>query len=195
MMPFFTRSLAVAVAAVLALSGCGRDMQGDVYSSDTSVGKVVYGTVVSARQITITDKENNKDAGVGAIAGGVAGGVAGSTVGKGRGSLLGAVGGALAGGILGNLAESELSKQSGFEYIVQLDAPKTPKSIAVKKDERFTVNQGKSVESDVMNAAMPEETASDAISVIQQDDAPIGVGTRVMVVYRDDRTRIVPARQ
>lgn len=192
-MKIFSRSLVLVSAAALMLSACGRNMSGDVYSSDSSVGKVIYGTVVSARQITIKDKESNKELGIGSVAGGLAGGVAGSTIGKGTGSALGAIGGALAGGILGNMAEDQLSTQSGMEYIVQLDAAKTPKSIAIQKNERLTVNSGKSVESDVMGAAMTEETASDAISVIQQDANPIPVGSRVMVVYRDDRARIVPS--
>jgi outer membrane lipoprotein SlyB len=189
----FSRSLVLVSAVALMLSACGRNMGGDVYSSDSSVGKVLYGTVVSARTVTIKDKESNKEPGVGAIAGGVAGGVAGSTVGGGTGSALSAIGGALAGAVLGNLAEDQLSTQSGMEYIVQLDAPKTPKTIAKRSDERLTVNRGNSVESEVMSAAMPEESASDTISVLQQDTTPIGVGTRVMVVYRDDRARIVPA--
>lgn len=192
-MKIFSRSLVLVSAAALMLSACGRNMSGDVYSSDTSVGKVIYGTVVSARQITIKDKESNKDLGIGAIAGGAAGGVAGSTIGKGTGSALGAIGGALAGGILGNMAEDQLSTQSGMEYIVQLDAPKRPNTIVSHQTKNYNINEGRSVESDVMGAAMSQETESDAISVIQQDANPIPVGSRVMVIYRDDRARIVPS--
>ena len=52
----------------------------------------------------------------------IAGGVAGSQIGKGStAGVLGAVGGALVGGAAGNLAQRGLSKQSGYEYVVQLD--------------------------------------------------------------------------
>lgn len=191
-----TSLVAVSLAGVLLLSACARNMQGDVYSSGSSVGKVVYGTVVSARQVTIKDNEDPNNNGLGAIAGGVAGGVGGSEIGKGKGSVIGAIGGALAGAMIGAVAEDQLSTTSGYEYIVELDAPKKPKSIAVHKKEKLNVSTGKnSVESDVMDAAMPEETASDAISVIQQDDQPIPEGSRVMVIYRDDRARIVESHR
>ncbi len=35
--------------------------------------------------------------------------------------ILGAIGGALIGGIAGDAAQAELSKQAGYEYVVQLD--------------------------------------------------------------------------
>lgn len=188
--------LLVSAASLMLLSACGRNMQGDVYTSSSSVGKVVYGTVVSARPVTIKDNESLKGSGLGGIAGGIAGGVGGSEIGKGTGSAIGAIGGALAGAMIGAVAEDQLSTSNGFEYIVELDAPKTPKSIAIQKKEKINISTGKnSVESDVMDAAMPEETASDAISVIQQDDVAIEEGSRVMVIYRDDRARIVPSHR
>lgn len=186
--------LCAAIAGVMALGACAKNLHGDVYSSESSVGKVVYGTVVSARNITIKDKESNKQLGLGTLAGGAAGGVAGSTVGNGKGSTLSAIGGALAGAVVGAIAEDQLSTSSGVEYIVKLDTPKAPKSIAVKKNEKLTIAQGKNVEADVMDAAMMEETASNVISVIQQDEVPIAAGARVMVVYRDDRARITAVR-
>ncbi len=187
-------NLCAAISSLMVMSACGKNLHSDVYSSESSVGKVLYGTVVSARSITIKDNESNKQLGLGTIAGGAAGGVAGSTIGKGRGSTLGAIGGALAGAVVGAIAEDQLSTSEGIEYIVQLDASKTPKSIAIKKHEKLTVNNGKNVEADVIDAAMIEETSSNVISVIQQDDAPIAAGARVMVVYRDDRARITAVR-
>lgn len=187
-----TRLLALTLTALVTLSACSRNMDSQTYTSSSSVGKVVYGTVVSARGITIKDKENLSDNAMGGLAGGVAGGVAGSAIGSGTGNTAATVGGAIAGAVLGAVIEDQLSTSSGFEYIVQLDAPKTPKTTASRSNDRIAVTRGKSVESDVMDAAIPNETASDAISVIQQDDVMIAPGTRVMVVYRDDRARIVP---
>lgn len=183
----------VSMAGLVLLSACGRNMQGDVYSSSSSVGKVVYGTVVSARQITIKDNESTKAGGLGGIAGGVAGGVGGSEIGKGKGSVVGAIGGALAGAMIGAIAEDQLSTSTGYEYIVELDAPKSSKSSIKRSATDFNMNRGNNVENDVMNAAIPEETSTGAISVIQQDEQPISEGARVMVIYRDDRARIVPS--
>lgn len=188
-----TRFSLLLIAATFGLSGCSRNMDSNTYTSSSSVGKVVYGTVVSARGITIKDKDKLSDNVMGGAAGGVLGGVGGSAIGSGSGRSAATVGGVIAGAVLGAMLEDELSTSSGFEYIVQLDAPKTPSSIAIRKDERITVSRGKSIEEDVANAAVTQETSSDAISVIQQDDLMIAPGTRVMVVYRDDRTRIVPA--
>jgi outer membrane lipoprotein SlyB len=190
-----TITLSASVAALLLVSACARNMQGDVYSSSSSVGKVVYGTVVSVRQVTIKDNEDPNNNGLGAIAGGVAGGVGGSEIGKGKGSVIGAIGGALAGAMIGAVAEDQLSTTSGYEYIVELDSNKSSTNKIKRSATDLNVNRGNSVESDVMNAAIPEENATGAISVIQQDDQPIAEGSRVMVVYRDDRARIVPSRR
>lgn len=188
-----TRFSLLLIAAAFGLSACSRNMDSNTYTSSSSVGKVVYGTVVSARGITIKDKENLSDNVLGGAAGGVMGGVAGSAIGSGSGQSAATVGGVIAGAVLGAMLEDELSTSSGFEYIVQLDAPKKPNTTASRSNDRISVTRGKSVESDVMDAAIPNETASDAVSVIQQDDVMIAPGTRVMVVYRDDRTRIIPA--
>ncbi len=188
------RPLIITASCISLLAACNRTMDSATVNSGTSVGKVVYGTVVSARAVTIKDNDRIGDNVIGGAAGGVAGGVAGSSIGSGTGNDAAVVGGAIAGAILGAVIEDQLSTSSGFEYIVKLDAPKTPNVITRRANEnlRIGTNNANEVERDVMASAIPEESATDAISVVQQDDAQIAPGTRVMVIYRDDRARIVP---
>ena len=108
----FVIALILPVMAVLA--GCASQIGANQYDSAAvgSVNRARAGTIVSVRAITVADSDNS----LGTAIGGIAGGVAGSTAG-----VLGAVGGALVGGAAGNLAQRGLSKQSGYEYVVQLD--------------------------------------------------------------------------
>ena len=105
----FVIALILPVMAVLA--GCASQIGANQYDSAAvgSVNRARAGTIVSVRAITVADSDNSLGTAIGGIAGGVAGGV------------LGAVGGALVGGAAGNLAQRGLSKQSGYEYVVQLD--------------------------------------------------------------------------
>ncbi len=105
---------------VLAIAGCASQIGANQYDSAAvgSVNRVRIGTVISVRQITVADNDNS----LGTAIGGIAGGVAGSQIGKGdTAAILGAVGGALVGGAAGNYAQRGLSRQKGYEYVVQLD--------------------------------------------------------------------------
>ena len=187
------RALIALALIPLLLSACARNMSQDVYSSSAPVGKVQRGTVISARNVTI--KDNDKlGSGPGTLVGGVAGGVAGSTIGKGNGNTLATVGGALAGAALGAVIEDQLTTQNGIEYIVQLDS--TTKSLpkSKTKQKEITLNDGTSISADIKQSIDVAETESDVISVIQSADQPIPVGARVLLVYNDDRPRIVLAR-
>lgn len=76
-------------------------------------------TVVSVRQVNVSNDDNS----AGTLLGGVAGGVAGSTIGHGRSAnTLGAIGGAAAGMLAGNLIQDSMMKQGGYEYIVRTDS-------------------------------------------------------------------------
>ncbi len=104
----------------LITAGCASQIGANQYDSAAvgSVNRALTGTIVSVRQITVADSDNS----LGTTVGGLAGGVAGSQIGKGStAAVLGAVGGALVGGAAGNLAQRGLSKQSGYEYVVQID--------------------------------------------------------------------------
>ena len=99
----FVIALILPVMAVLA--GCASQIGANQYDSAAvgSVNRARAGTIVSVRAITVADSDNS----LGTAIGGIAGGVAGSQIGK--------------GGAAGNLAQRGLSKQSGYEYVVQLD--------------------------------------------------------------------------
>ncbi len=110
----------LALAALFTLGACTADISPDDYyaSSAGTVNTAKPCTVVSIRPVTVRSNDNN----AGTLFGAAAGGVAGSTIGGGdTAHVLGAIGGALVGGIAGDAAQAELSKQTGFEYIVKLD--------------------------------------------------------------------------
>ena len=113
-------AIILAIPALLAFAACTADIGANQYDSSSvgSVTRALKGKIVSVRSITVRDDDRS----TGTTIGGVAGGVAGSQIGKGAtAGVLGAVGGALIGGVAGNLAQSGLSSQSGYEYIIQLD--------------------------------------------------------------------------
>jgi outer membrane lipoprotein SlyB len=115
--------LSTALVAVLAVSGCARDISGGSYVA-SKVGEVqetLAGKVISVRQVRVESEDQLEDNTLGLAAGGIAGGVAGNSFGKGTGKGLATVGGALAGATLGALAQKELKNQMGMEYVVKLD--------------------------------------------------------------------------
>jgi outer membrane lipoprotein SlyB len=188
------RFLCALLSVILCTTACATKRSGDVVTSSTTVGKVVYGTIMSSRAVTIKEHEKLSDNTLGGLSGGVAGGVAGSALGKGTGQGLSTIGGVIAGALLGAYIEDELGTQQGFEYIVHLDAPRKPKVVSPRKTGNYRIKENSvTVEEDIAASIIPSDRASEALSVIQQDEQPIANGTRVMVVIRDDGTRISPA--
>ena len=185
------KHVVILFASLFTLSACARNMSSEVYSSSTSVGKVVYGTVVSARAITIKDNDQIGKNGAGVLAGGALGAAAGSGAGKGSGKTTATVGGALAGAVVGALVQDQLSSQPGMEYIVRLEG----KPVAPTKKTKKTVNlrAGDEISNEVNDSAELVNTSTETISVIQDDSVILSPGQRVMVVYRDDRARLQPA--
>ena len=188
------------VSSVLLLSACQKTMDSNTVSSSTSAGKVLQGMVISSRAVIIKDSEQLSDNVGGGLAGGLAGGVAGSAVGKGVGNDAAVVGGALAGAVIGALIEDQFSTQPGYEYIVKLDNGPMPTETTTRSRSQIKVDGlmqtpgvSKSVQDEVMAAAVMREQGSSVLSVIQADAAPIASGTKVYVIYRDDRPRITPA--
>lgn len=179
------------VALLLSLTACGRRLGGDVVTSQATVGKVVYGTVVSARQVTVKDTERLQDNAIGGLGGGLAGGIAGSSVGGGTGRGLATVGGAIIGAVAGAAIQDELGTSSGTQYIVALDSANAPSTTRTKRDYRLS--GANSVQSDINQSIQLDDQSTQTISVVQQDEVPVAVGARVMVIYSDDRPRVVPA--
>ena len=124
------KNLLYVVPAVVALAACAPRIGSNDYSYSgvRQTSNAFPCTVLSVRQVNVSNDDNS----MGTMLGGVAGGVAGSTIGHGRSShTLGAIGGAAAGMLAGNLIQDSMMKQSGYEYIVRTDNGQT-----------FSVTQG-----------------------------------------------------
>ena len=109
----------LALPLMLATGACTSNIGANQYSvgGTGEVNRALKGTVVSVRQVSV-QSEN----GAGTLIGAAAGGVAGSTIGGGdTAHILGAIGGAVLGGMAGDAAQGALSKQGGYEYVIQLD--------------------------------------------------------------------------
>jgi outer membrane lipoprotein SlyB len=108
--------------AALALSGCARNINPNVYS-EKHVGEAsmtYQGVIASARPVEIAGSEKLEENTAGMGMGALAGGVAGYQIGKGGGNVAATAGGALLGGLAGAFAQKALTEQSAMEYVVQL---------------------------------------------------------------------------
>ncbi len=109
----------LAIPLMFGVCGCTSNIGANEYSvSGTGeVNRALKGTVLSVRQVSV-----ESDNGAGTLIGAAAGGVAGSAIGgDDTAHILGAIGGAVLGGVAGDAAQGALSKQSGYEYVIQLD--------------------------------------------------------------------------
>lgn len=185
------RTLVALAVATTLLSACARNLDGDTYTSGNTVGKVTYGTIVSARNVTVKDNDKLEKNALGGLAGGAVGGVAGSSIGGGSGKGLATVGGAILGAVAGAYAQDQLGTQSAHEYIVQMDSPRYNDQVAKKN---VTFKGQDSVAQDIKDSMHTSQTESDAIAIVQTDEVMLQAGTRVMIVYNDDRPRVVPVR-
>lgn len=115
--------LAIAVAlAATVLSGCANNTaSGDTFTASQArqVQTVTYGSIVSARPVTIQGGNNNNVAG--AIGGAVVGGFLGNTIGGGRGNSLATAGGAVAGGVAGQGIQSAMNRSEGVQLEIRRD--------------------------------------------------------------------------
>ena len=130
------------VFAGMVAVGCAREISPNVYSA-SSVGEAsstFSGVVISARQVTIEDKEYLEENGLGIVGGGVGGAIAGSQFGKGSGKSLATVGGAVAGAVAGAYAEKALKSQNAMEYVVALENGES-KTVVQGMDPQLAVGQ------------------------------------------------------
>ena len=112
-------ALLALLPLALSFNACTSNIGANDYftSGVRQVGRAMGCTVLSVRQVVVRSDNN-----VGMIAGAGAGGLAGSMVGgNDTTKILGALGGAVVGGIAGDAAQSGLSKQEGYEYVVKTD--------------------------------------------------------------------------
>ena len=185
-------SLVLAVTLALSLTSCAKRLGANNYVSSASEGIVYEGTIISARMVTVKDDDQlGGKPGLGALGGGVAGGIGGSNIGKGKGSAAAAVGGAIAGAVIGSVIEDQLKTQDGMEYIIRLSDDSLEDSKASTQNKNYSVG-GQKV-SDKIKSSTNMGMKSRTISVVQGMEVQLSVGTRVFVIYNDDRARVVPA--
>lgn len=166
------------VAALALVSGCARNLASNTYTSDSTLSLTLEGKIVSARPIIINDSDQLSRNSTGIISGGALGGVAGSGVrGSDTGRALATVGGVVVGAALGALAESELGKQDGYEYIVKLDTSK------LKSD--YYEGSG------AMRSAISSATTNGLVTIVQGNDVVLQNGQPVYAIFSDKRTRII----
>lgn len=173
-----TRYAAIIALILLFLSSCARDLSSNTYVSSSTLSLTLEGEVISAREVTIKDSDQRKNNASGILSGGPLGGIAASGIGSGNGSAIATVGGAIAGAIIGTIAEEKLSTSQGLEYIIKVDTSKL-------KDDYYTGSNS-------MRTAISSATTSGLITVIQGKDNPVQAGSKVYVIFSENRTRIIP---
>jgi len=183
-----SRQIVIVMTVIaLTLSACGRNMNSNVYTSDSASGKVLEGKVVSMRAVTIKDHDKLQDNTAGGLAGGVAGGIGGASIGHGNGSAAAAVGGAVIGAVAGALIQDQLSTQDGMEYIVKLDKKYVGGEGKHYKSVKATTKGGVN---DDINSSIDTNAHTDILSVVQAADPAIKKGSRVYIIYSNDRPRL-----
>ena len=169
-------TLLLAICA--SLTGCGRDLSSNVYTSDSTLSLTLEGEIVAVRKVTI--KENDKLGGnVGGTAGGgLAGAVAGAHIDN---SVAGVVGGAAVGALVGTVAQGALSTQKGFEYIIKVDTSK------VSSTNQYEFNQA-------VRNTLAAAVTSGLVTIVQSDKQPLPEGQKVYVIFSGNRTRVIPSK-
>lgn len=109
--------LLITLTSVLFTSCVRQQISGGVYPArQVGEASMTYaGSIVNVRPVCVQQQQT----GVGTIAGGVAGGALGSALG--RGCFAPTALGAIAGAVVGSAVEEDASRQTGFEYVIQLD--------------------------------------------------------------------------
>ena len=191
MMSSLSRMIIVVFSAVM-LTSCAKNMNSNVYTEGSTPGKVLEGTVINARAVTIKAHDKLQDNTMGGVAGGAGGAAAGSAIGHGNGSIASAIGGAIVGAVAGAIAQDALSTQDGTEYLVKLDKKYIQEFKDMKK--RVVVGSKTGVEQD-MALSSNAATKTDIVSVVEATDPDIKAGSRVYIIYTDDRPHLVAQKQ
>lgn len=170
------------------LASCQRNINSSTYTANT-MGVVLEGEIVSARQITVQDAERLQENTAGGLLGGLAGGIGANNVGKGRGRTAATVGGAVLGAAIGAAAQNYLSQQQAMEYIVKVAAEESEQKTT---NRNFNLNQS-SVENRLKTNIETAKYKTKLISVVQGLDEVFQKGQLVYVIYNDDdRARLIP---
>jgi outer membrane lipoprotein SlyB len=174
------------------LSGCARNMGSNVYTSSAVTGKVIEGTVVSARAVVIKDSDKLTDNTIGMLGGGLIGGLGGNLLGKGKGNTLSTAGGAIAGAAVGSIIQDRLSTSNGMEYVVRI-APQYRSDVPTTINKTVITSGNQSVDDEVKGATSVANTKTDLISVVQGADTVYNPGQKVLIMFNNDRPRITGA--
>lgn len=164
---------------ITSISGCGRDLSHITYTSDSTLNIVLYGQVLSSREVKIRESEKLED-GAGSTIGAL-GGAAGAGTAT-DGSLPAIIGGAVVGGVFGAVTERSLSSTTGVEYIVKVDTSKL-------QDEYY---EG----SALMRNSIAAVKTTGVVTIVQAREKKqsqlIQPGQKVLVIVSEKRTRVIP---
>jgi len=183
------------ILVILFTTGCARNIDSDVYTSNSLTGTVVEGTIISSRNVIIKEHDNLKQNTYGGLSGAALFGVAGSTIGGGKGSQLAGLGAGIVGSVLGAMTEDKFSSSTGTEYVVKLDNNRLIDSRAFNNNyQSNSFNNypyGNNYRNNYRNANYRNNFQGDTIFVIQKDKSPLHVHQKVLVIYENGKARIV----
>lgn len=166
------------LSAAFLLASCARDLSSDVYTSSSTLSLTLTGEVISVREVTIQANDTLGANEAGIIGGGLGGAALGSAVSNRSNQGSGIIAGAVIGGAVGAIGQKMLSKSKGYEYIVKVDTSKL-------KDNYYEGSKS-------MRAAISSATTSGLVTIVQGKDKLLPVGSKVYVIFSDNRTRIIP---
>jgi outer membrane lipoprotein SlyB len=146
---FVSRSLAgLVLAAVLGLAACAPTNANSTYTSADigQAAQISYGTIVSARPVTM----QGQSTGIGTVGGALIGSTTGALLSgrDPRARIIGAVGGTIVGGIVGAVVENAASTGEAVEFIIQEDNAPQPISVVqtnedgLRPGERVVLTRG-----------------------------------------------------
>lgn len=161
------------------LSGCGRDLSSNTYTSDSTLNITLKGKLLAKRSIKIKEDEKLGDNTAGALIGGVGGGAIAA---NNSNSAALVVGGAIVGGLTGAIMQSALGTSQGVEYIVEVD----------RSNLRDDYYEG----SRMLRNALAAVRATGIITIVQAKEGKtnpvIHEGQNVLIILSEKRTRLIP---
>ena len=163
------------------LSGCGRDLAANTYTSDSTLNIILKGKLLAKRDVKIKESEKLGDNTTGALVGGVGGGVLAASASNNNAAVV--VGGAIVGGLTGAVMQSALGTSKGVEYIVQVD--------------RSNLQENYYEGSRLVRNALAAVRATGIITIVQakedKTNPVINEGQDVLIILSEKRTRLIPA--
>ena len=134
------KNFLMLIVVAMMITGCAQSISSDYYTTSNvnQMSTVQKGVIVSTRVVQVASDSGT----AGTVAGAALGGIAGSAFGSGGGQVASIVGGAVVGGLVGDVAQKEMSKQTGVEYIVKL---RNGNMVSIVQGPTPTFNRGQHV--------------------------------------------------